>query len=131
MAQPLTEEPRDLLLDDNNDLVITNDLGFSRGLVAVTQSCRVALQIFMEEWFLDLDVGIPYFQSILAQKPRIGIEAAKIYIRRELSLVSGVIEILKLDVSYEGNTRALNVVWQVRTALGETPIDTIKLEIGG
>lgn len=131
MAQPLTNEPRDLLLDENNDLVVTTDLQFSRGITAVTQSCRIALQLFQDEWFLDMDAGLPYWQSILAQKPTVAIAAARIFIARELRLVEGVLDILKLLVSYDGANRKLIVEWQVSTGLGDTPVDTIALAVGG
>lgn len=131
MPLPLTNEPRDLLLDENNDLVVTTDLQFSRGIQAVTQSCRIALQLFQDEWFLDLDVGLPYWQSILAQKPSVAIAAARIFIARELRLVDGVLDILKLLVTYDGANRKLVVNWQVSTGYGDTPPDTIALAIGG
>lgn len=131
MAQPLSDEPRDLLLDGDNDLVITTDLQFSRGIAAVAQSCRIALQMFAGEWFLDLDAGIRYWEDILAQKPHIAVAAAKVEFRRELLAVSGVLRVLKLDALYNTDTRALNVTWQVLTSLGETPVDTIALSIGG
>lgn len=131
MAQPLANEPRDLLLGDDNDLVIGSDLSFSRGIGAVVQSCRIALLMFQGEWFMDLDAGLPYWQSILAQKPEVAIAAMRIFVNRELSLVEGVLEVTKLDVSYNASARELVVTWQVLTSLGETPVDTIALEIGG
>lgn len=125
MAQPLANEPRDLLLGEDNDLVVTTDLSFSRGITGVSQACRVAVQMFAEEWFLDLDVGIPYLQSILGKSRRVGLLAAKTAFRKELLAVSGVLEILRLDTSFESTTRTLTVTWQVRTALGNTPVDTL------
>lgn len=131
MSQPLSNEPRDLLLDSDNDLVVTTDLQFSRGITAVTQSCRIAMQLFQDEWFLDMDAGLPYWKSILAQKPSVAIAAARIFIARELRLVEGVLDILKLIVSYDGASRTLTVEWQVSTGLGDTPPDSIALSIGG
>ncbi len=130
MPLPLTNEPRDLLLDSDNDLIVTSDLDFSRGIEAVAQSCRIALQMVQGEWFLDLDVGIPYWEEILAQKPLVAIEASRVAFRRELLSIEGVIDILKLDITYISETRTMSVVWQVLTGLGETPTDTIALEIG-
>lgn len=130
MPLPLTNEPRDLLLGPDNDLVITSDLAFSRGIAAVAQSCRIALQMVQGEWFLDLEVGIPYWEEILAQKPLIAIEASRVAFRRELLSIEGVIDVSKLDITYERSTRTMTVVWQVLTGLGETPLDTIALEIG-
>lgn len=130
MPLPLTNEPRDLLLDDDNDLVVTTDLAFSRGVDAVTQSCRIALQMVQGEWFLDMEVGIPYWENILAQKPLIAIEASRVAFRNELLSIEGVIDVTKMEITYERTTRTMTVDWQVLTGLGETPADTIALEIG-
>jgi hypothetical protein len=118
-----------LLLDADGDLVITSDLQWTYGIDAVVQSCRIALQMFQGEWFLDLDAGIPYWDQILGQKPDIAIAVARDEFRRELLSVSGVLEVVRLEVTFDGPSRALTVTWQVRTALGETPIDTLDLEV--
>lgn len=127
---PLLTDPIDLLLDDDNDLVIEDgDLKFSKGIDAVVQQCRIALQMFQGEWFLDLDAGIPYWQSILGHKPKVAIEAARIFMRGELERVDGVDEVTKLDIVYGGATRTLTVTWQVSTVFGETPADEIELRV--
>lgn len=131
MALPLQSDPRDLLLGSDNDLVIGRDLSFSSGVAAVAQSCRIALQMFEGEWFLNLDVGIPYWDQILTQKPAAAIAAAQLAFRDALRGVVGVSEILLLQVQYVGSTRALNVTWQVSTVFGDTPVDTLSLTVGG
>ncbi len=122
---PLTNEPRDFLLDADNDLVIGTDLTFSRGIAAVVQSCRIALQMYRGEWFLDLDAGIPYWDSILGQKPEVAAAVARDEFRRELLAVDGVVSVLRLDVVFVPATRTLNVIWQASTTLGDTPVDTL------
>lgn len=127
---PLLTDPIDLLIDETNDLVFRDgDLVFSTGIEAVVQGCRIAMQMFRDEWFLNLDAGLPYWDSILGQKPSVAVQAATIYIRRELQLVDGVLDITKLEVTYVRETRTLKVVWQVDTEFGETPSDTITLRI--
>ncbi len=126
---PLIDAPRDLLLDADNDIVVTTDLQFTRGIPAVVQSCRIALQMFKGEWFLDLDAGIPYFEEILGAKPAIGAEVARQEFLRELLLVEGVVEVTRLAIAFDPATRALTVRWQVRTEFGETPIDTLTIEV--
>lgn len=126
----LLTDPIDLKLDNNNDLVIENgDLVFTRGIPAIVQQCRIRLQMFQGEWFLNLDAGIPYWQSILGEKPATAIEAARIFFRRELLTVDGVKQITKLDITYTGITRTLNVTWQVKTIFGDTPEDVIGLRV--
>lgn len=126
----LAGDPQDLLLDSSNDLVIVNgDLAFSFGIAAVAQACRIAIQIFAGEWFLNLDVGIPYWQTILAQKPEVAVPAAQIAFRGELEAVQGVLDVPLCSVIYVGATRQLQVTWQVTTGLGDTPVDTIAISI--
>ncbi len=131
MAQPLETEPRDLLLGSDNDLVVTTDLDFSRGVQAVAQSAGIALRMFAGEWFLDLDAGIPYWQSILGEKRDVGLAAARLAFRSELEAVIGVLDVLKLELSFTGPTRTLAINWQVSTSYGDTPEDSIALKIGG
>ena len=95
MPQPLENEPRDLLLDITNDLVIeSDDFVFARGIDAVTQSCRIALQMFEEEWFLDLDVGIPYWQNILPDEK---------YYQMDLRSYKQLLPALPLQATEQGN----------------------------
>jgi len=125
---PLALEPRDLLLGTDNDLVIRNgDLVFSRGIEAVRQGCRIALLMFQGEWFANLLAGIPYYNGILGEKPTKAIAAARVAFRRELLSVPGVLEVLRLEVTFEGNTRTMSMNWQVRTALGDTPAELLPL----
>lgn len=126
MAQPLNTDPVDILLGDDNDLVVTDDLQFALGLEGITQMCRIAVQMFAGEWFLDLDVGVPYWDNILGQNPEVAKFAALTGFRDELLAVDGVLEIISLEVTFtDAATRTLNVTWQVRTAAGNTPVDTI------
>lgn len=127
---PLLTDPIDFKLDDNNVIVFDKgDIVVTSGVDAIVQSCRIALQMFQGEWFLNLDAGIPYWQSILGQKPRVAIEAARIFFRRELELVDGVDKVTKLDISYTGSSRLMTITWQVSTVFGDTPVDEIDLRV--
>lgn len=127
MAAPLENEPRDLLLGPDNDLVITTDLDWARGITAIAQECRIRLMMFRGEWFLDLDAGIPYYDEILGQKPAAAIEVARLELRATLLEIEGVVEVTRLEVAFEPTTRTLTITWQVRTTLGETPVDTLEV----
>lgn len=123
---PITGQPVDMLLDSTNDLVIgVSDASWAYDLAGVTQLCRIAVQIFRDEWFADLDVGIEYYDGILGAKADLGVSRARAAFRRELLAVPGVIAVLKLDVTFDGKTRNMSVSWIVRTALGDTPPDVL------
>ncbi len=125
----LETEPRDLLLDRYNDLVITTDLDWSRGVAGVMQECRVKLQMFQGEWFLDLDKGIPYWGQILGQKPALAIAAIGASFTETLLSIEDVIAVTKMQVTYAGATRTLTVNWQIQCVFGTTPVDTLNLSI--
>lgn len=125
---PLIDEPRDWLLDKNNDLVIDADLQWTTGIQAVVQECQIALQMFEGEWFLNLDAGMPYWDEILGQKPAAALVVARSQMHEELLSIDGVVDVLVLEVTYE-KTRMMRIKWQVLTEFGETPIDTLDLEV--
>lgn len=125
----LIAEPRDLLLDKYNDLVIDTDLHWSMGVQGVMQECRIKMQMFRGEWFLNLGVGIPYWGSILGQKPAIAIAAAGAAFTEALLTVEDVIGITKMDVTYDGRTRTMTVKWAVQCIFGTTVSDTLNIPV--
>lgn len=131
MSQPLATDVVDLLLGRDNDLVFADgDFQFVRGVDGVAQLCRIAVQMFAGEWFLDLDLGIPYWDLILGQNPDVADLAARASFREALLGVPGVLRIIFLDVNFDGDTRQLTVSWQVSTAVGDTSSDTLSFEGG-
>jgi hypothetical protein len=108
--------PIDILLDDDEDAVITDDLHFATGITAIAQACRSAMQDTKGEWFLDLDQGLDYWGVLLGQK----YDKAKVQaeFRRALLTVPGVKEITALTTELERTTRTLMVKWTVTTDLG-------------
>lgn len=131
MTLPLRDEPRDIAIGDDNDLVIVDgEYVLARGIDAVAQDCRIAVQTFLGEWFRDPTQGIPWFQAILAQKSEVAaIAAARISLRSALAAVDGVINVSRLDITRD-RRRQMTITWVVVTARGETPPDAINLNVG-
>ena len=122
----LADDPRDLALGEDNDLLFVNgDLVFARGIAGIVQDCRTACRMAAEEWFLDLDVGIPLLGQILGQRRSIAIINARAAFERELLAVDGVLAIARLDFDFEPTTRTLIVTFSVTTSLGDTAPDTL------
>ena len=114
----LESDDLDLLLDSDGDLVVTNDLQMVSGIDAVTQLVRIAILEFKGNWFLDLNLGVPYFQELLGHK--FNASRAATAFRRVVLSVPEVVEILKMDVQFIGTTRQLQVSWEARTEFGDT-----------
>jgi hypothetical protein len=123
----LETDPRDLLLDRQNDLVFENgDFKWSSGIPGVMQECRIKMQMFEGEWFLNLEAGIPYWTEILGQRPDIAITAAAAAFNDALLSTEDVKDVTKMSVIQEPGTRRLLVQWSVRCKFGNTPTDTLK-----
>lgn len=122
----LETEPRDLLLY-KNDLVITDDLQWSRGIDGVIQECRIKLQMFEGEWFLNLKVGRPHYNGILGAKPDLAAIVAGHDFTAALLTVEDVTDVTLMDISIIRSTRQMVVKWQVRCVFGTTPVDTLTI----
>lgn len=130
----LRDAPIDLLLDETtNDLVVTDDLSFSTGAIAVAQAIRIAVRMVKGEWFLDQDEGIPLRErdgivtaraAILGQKFNRG-KAIAAY-RAAILAVEGVGSISEIDVQFDKRTRAMTVRWAVVTVFDEIIADTLE-----
>lgn len=116
----------DFKLDDNNDLVIeNNNLVLIDGADFVKQLLKERLQTFLGEWFLDIEIGIPYFQDIL--KKNVSLNTIANIFKNEILQTPGVIELEKFDLDYNENTRELSLSFAVRSLDGSITINIEEL----
>jgi hypothetical protein len=98
----------DLKLDNNGDLAIeSGDFVLLDGVDAIAQDCDVRLNFSQGEWFLDQRLGVPYFQKILGQKPRIS--AVTQIIQDAILTTPGILSISDFRIDYNGTTRLLSI----------------------
>jgi len=122
---PLENDPQDILMDDDGDIVLDEQgLHFVSGLQAVVQGARIRMGMFAEEWFLNLDIGIPYYEEIMFENYDEPTARAE-FIAAILD-VPGIVEVISLTLALD-STRTLTVTWQARTLFGDTPQDTLAL----
>jgi len=108
----------DLKVDENNDLVIeNNELILIDGPDFVRQMLIQRLQSFLGEWFLDIEVGVPYFQDIL--KKDVSISKISNIFKDEILNTPGVVELQQFDLSFNELTRRLSLTFAVK-ALNES-----------
>ena len=130
----LSTDPIDLQLDPaTGDLAVGGGLALSRGLAGVVQAARIGMQLIAGEWFLDLDLGVPWFErdGVPAARAIFGQKFNEAKLTRELGAVlaqtPSIVSVTQLTVKFSAATRAVTVVWSARTSFGDTPIDTLAL----
>ena len=115
----------DLLLNpETNDMVFVN--GGCPVTVAqqdiVAQRLKITLQTFLGEWFLDTDLGIPYFQQILTKvRNKSTVDAI---FQKAILADPGVLEMVEYESTLSANERGFDLSFAVRVADGSiVPID--------
>lgn len=108
---------RDLLLVDGDISVANGDLETVDGIDSIKQAIDLALNLFKSEWFLDGDLGVPYFENILIKSPNLN--AIRDIFKKKLISVSGVTAVIELSLNFDGASRTLAVSWKVSTDVGE------------
>ncbi len=109
----------DLKLDPvTGDLAIEdNDLVLIDGTEAVAQDIEIRLRFFLGEWFLDQRLGVPYYEKILGQKPRLTAIAG--IFRKAIMTTPGMLSITDFSLDYDGPTRALSVSFRGKCVDGD------------
>lgn len=110
----------DLLLDSSHDLVffngpLTKEYTTQPFTQTVGQRLKIRLLTFREEWFLDTEYGVPYWQAILAKKiPKSRVDSI---LQQEILLEQGVKEIVSFTSTFAN--RQYSASFRVRVSTGE------------
>lgn len=114
----------DLLLDrDTHDMVFVNGATPTTQDIrdVVAQRLKISLSTFLGEWFLDQDVGIPYFQRVFGkQRSKSTVDAI---FQAKILEDEDVIQMLSYDSTLDGATRTFSLTFKVLTVAGETTVD--------
>lgn len=107
----------DIKLTPSGDVAIENDdLVLVDGADAIAQEITIRLKFFLDEWFLDKRQGVPYFEKILGQKPRLPV--IKAIFRDAILSTPGVQSVSDLSVTYDGVGRVLSVTFNAVSTEG-------------
>lgn len=107
---------KDILLNGEHDLAIVDfDLAFTTPEELTGQKIKQTLLLVLGEWFLNNNIGLPYFTEIFG---KIGSDISlsrieAIYIRA-IQSIPEVTEITYFNISVEKETRTLKVDFEVR-----------------
>ena len=113
----------DIRLGTDGDVYLNedNDLELIEGVEAIAQDVSTRLQTFLGEWYLDERIGLPYFQEILGQKPRLGL-VRSLY-NDAIIATPGINTLNDLSIDYDATTRALSVTFRADTVSGDLVYD--------
>ena len=113
----------DLALNpDTGDLLIRdNDLQIVIGEDQLEQNVKIRLRFFSEEWFLNINNGLPFYSDILVKNPNIpNIDSI---IKAEILDTNGVEEILEFISTYDNTERRYTINFTIRTEFGKSDFD--------
>ena len=105
-------------LDSNNDLIIESGrLKVVKDGAEAVQHVRTRLQFYLEEWFLDLQAGTPYFQQIFTKPANLAnIESI---LKARILGTPEVERLIEFSMNYEGaSVRKLTVSFSAETTYG-------------
>lgn len=84
---------------------------FIAGNASVAQAIKTKILLFYGEWWENLGLGIPMFQSIIGQTNKNTVNiAAQSLIRKRVLEVKEVLEIVSLSASVENRTFSCKIV---------------------
>lgn len=115
----LSTDPLDIKLDSVGDIHVgASGMELIGGIDGVAQLVRIAIKLFRGEWFLNTEVGVPWYQRILGQKPtQAEVRAALL---EEIKGIPGVLDVPQLSVAFDGTTRRMTATWVVRVKFDDT-----------
>lgn len=130
MAIILSTDPLDVALDTDGDIKIdAGGLSFVSGVAGVVQLARINMLLFLGEWFLNMDIGIPYYDELLgdaSKTPGVRDRAQAIFAAAILE-TPGIVSIIQLSVDIDSTSRQMTVTWAAQTLFGDTPADLLEV----
>jgi hypothetical protein len=108
----------DLKLDTTGDLDISDDaLHLVDGADAIAQHVQIRLRLFKGEWFLDAEVGLPYYDTVLVKAP--DLLAIRSVIRQAILETPGVASLDGFEMEFDRAARSLAVSFTATTDDGQ------------
>lgn len=87
---------------------------------AVAQACKTRLQLWLGEWFLDLDDGTPYLQGVLGKHSQ---PVPDLTIVDRARGTEGLTGLTDYQSTVDPDTRTMDVSFKIDTIYGPTPVE--------
>ena len=120
----MTDENLDLALGTDRDISVeSDDLKLVAGVDLIAQRLIVGLRMFLGEWFLTPNDGMPWYQSVLINSPKSNVIEAMF---RQHILADGDIESIRsLALTIDKRTRKLTADFEAVSGEGTVSVKDI------
>lgn len=96
--------------------IANNSLSLTTGREAIRQHLQCRFRLFLGEWFLDTDQGVPWFRDVLIKQSSFAV--VKEILKTVILDTPGVISITVFDFDYDGTTREATLTFSCLTEEG-------------
>lgn len=104
------------LSSDNDIQTIDAELPFTTGIEEIRQLTGQVLRSVKGDWFLNLDLGLPYYQTIFRKSTTLSaIEGVYLH---AIADIPGILELLEFSMSFEPTTREIDITFRALTTDG-------------
>ena len=92
----------------SGDLDLTgHSLRLVTGEAAIEQNLRIRLLFFLESWFLDLSLGIPYYRDVYVKAPNLLL--LRHLFRTAMLTTTGIASVESIDLAIDKASRKLSL----------------------
>ena len=110
-------------LDSNGDYVFgNNELDYISGKEAIAQAIQTKIKLYYQEWWENISIGIPMFQSIVGKVANQNLKmTASLLLIDRIKEVEGVISVKNIQVMVDN--RVISFEIEVETSYGDVDIN--------
>lgn len=103
----------DILLDLNTHDITPGDydLPLVRGVDLIRQRLKQRILTILGEWFLDTEIGLPWFQEF--SEKGVDMDRVRALIIRQIVETEGVTDLVEFDLALDKRTRKMTVNFRV------------------
>ena len=105
-------------LNECNDIFLNgNRISVNQDAEQVAQKVKTKLLFYRGEWFLDITIGVPYFQQVFVKPALIG--TIESLIKSQIINTEGVNKLTSFSSNFDRNDRKFSVSFTAETVYGE------------
>lgn len=110
-----------MALDENHDVYVDPETGQLARLTdsdAVLQTVKTRLLLVQQEWFVNLDAGLPWFTELMGNNPNLF--KIRTYIAKQIIGTDGVDKLKTLQLNFNKAERKLDIEFEYVDVYGTT-----------